>query len=311
MDLISIGECMVEFSCDGRLAEATTFRKSYGGDTLNTLVAASRLGSRTAYITKVGNDPFGEYLFRSWEEEGIDLSHTERTEGFNGIYFISLDEGGEYEFTYYRKGSAASQLDPGSIDEAFVTGTEILHSTGITQAISGNNREYVRRAFRLAHSSGVRVSYDPNFRPKLWGREEAGGALEEVLGEVEIALPSRKDVTSLLGLREVGEIADFFWDRGVRVLALKDGERGCYLCQKGRVEKVLSPPVKVVDTTGAGDAFNGAFLHGLLRGDSPREAALLGVVVASLKVQGRGAVASLPRREEVEAAYSRLRAGRL
>ena len=81
---------MVEMFCDGRIKDATLFTKSYGGDTLNTIIAARRLGSTAGFITKVGNDPFADFLLSNWCSEGIDLSQTKLVPGFNGIYFISL-----------------------------------------------------------------------------------------------------------------------------------------------------------------------------------------------------------------------------
>src|SRR3972149_3705804 len=121
LDLVSLGECMVEFSGQGTLAESTRFAKSYGGDALNCLVAAARLGSRTGFITRVGADPFKDYLLGEWGREGIDLSQVKVIDGYNGIYFISLQQLGQREFFYYRQGSAASRLTPTDVKEDFIS----------------------------------------------------------------------------------------------------------------------------------------------------------------------------------------------
>lgn len=300
LDIISIGECMVEFFCEGGLGEAELFHKAYGGDTLNTLVTASRLGSRTGYITRVGRDPFARFLLTSWEREGIDISHAPLIEGVNGIYFISLSEGGGREFTYYRKGSAASTLDTKELDRDYISGAKILHSSGITQALSRSNRKYVLEAFKTAREAGVKVSYDTNLRTKLWDLEAAREGLEEVLEYVDIFLPSAEELESLLGLKGGKEVADYFSGR-VDVVAVKEGVEGATVIYGGKVRHIPPLHLGVVDTTGAGDAFNGGFLHALASGLDPFLAGEMGVVTAGLKVRGRGAVASLPRKEEVEA----------
>lgn len=153
-DLIALGECMVELFCDGPIAPATTFQKSYGGDTLNTMVAAARVGTATGYVTRVGDDPFAPYFVESWQAEGVDTAHARTMPGFNGLYFISLLEGGEREVTYYRAGRAASTLSPQDVDPAYVGGAQVLHASGIGQAISPTSRAAVLAACRAARDAG-------------------------------------------------------------------------------------------------------------------------------------------------------------
>jgi 2-dehydro-3-deoxygluconokinase len=291
----------------------------------------------------VGDDPFGASLRRAWQAEGIDVSHAPLAPGFNGIYFISLLPDGEREFTYYRAGSAASSLSPDDIDADYVAGARIVHASGISQAISSTCRAAVKRLFEVAKAAGVRVSYDPNFRAKLWARychpersegsppiegdsshrcamlrmtassspaDLARAAADEVLPLVDILLPSAPEETGALwGLDSPQAVAEHFRDRGVGIVAVKCGTRGAFVAADG-IEGVahvpaFTPDAPIVDTTGAGDAFNGAFLHGLCAGMSAADAARLGVITAILKSRGRGAVASLPRAEEVRAAFAR------
>lgn len=309
-DVISIGECMIEFFADASLAEATTFTKAFAGDALNILAAAQRMGAQTGFITRVGDDPFAPYLLRSWRALGIDTSHCRVVPGFNGIYFISLLPDGEREFTYYRHGSAPSTMQPDDLDEAYIASARFLVITGITQAISASARATALRAVQMARAHGVRVAYDPNLRPALWSLESAREALAEVLPYVDIALPSGPDECRLLlNLEDPQRIMEHFWAFGVETVALKWGATGVWVGerQRGTVALVSAPRVEQVrDTTGAGDAFDGAFLHGLCAGLSPQEAARLGVAVAALKIRGRGAVASLPAPEDVWALYRQL-----
>ncbi|MCD6328472.1 sugar kinase [bacterium] len=301
MDIISLGECMVEMFCEGRFLDASTFTRSYGGDTLNTLVAAARLGASAGFITRVGNDPFADLLMNSWASEGIDLSQVHRVPGFNGIYFISLLERGETEFTYYRPGSAASKLAKDDLSQRYIAGANIIHTSGITQAISATASDTALHAFRTARAAGVVTSFDPNLRLKLTTLEKARNDLMAILPHTDVFLPSHSQEAELLfqGMSPDG-IIHFASAMGVKHIVIKCGQDGCIVGSEGEVRR-MRPwfDVDVVDTTGAGDAFNGGFLFGISRGLSAFEAARIGLATASLKVAGRGAILSLPKREDV------------
>ncbi len=305
-DILSLGECMVEFFAEEPLAEAEKLQKAFAGDALNLLAAASRLGSSCGFLSRVGNDPFQPFLLNGWESLGIDTTHVKRVEGRNGIYFISIYGHGEREFTYYRAGSAPSTMTPEDLDPAYVAQAKILHISGIAQAISDSARATALAAAHMANDAGVRVSFDPNLRPALWSAAAARAAAEELLPYVDIALPSGPEESEqLFGYSSARETAEFLHSKGVDTVAVKQGEAGVLVSTGGTSQTVPAFVVpEVVDTTGAGDAFDGAFLHGLVRGMPPLEAARLGVVMAGLKVRGRGAIASLPQKSEVEAALA-------
>ena len=307
LDIISIGECLVELYADEAIATAPFLYKSYGGDVLNLVVAASRLGSRTAFVTRLGRDPFAPFLLDAWTREGVDVSRTRLIEGHNGLYVISLLPGGEREIAYYRTGSAASTLTAQDLDATFLRSAKIVHTSGITQALSPSCRAVVREAVALAHERGPLVSYDPNLRPQLWPIADARAALGEVLPYLDVILPSAPDETfALIDLTEPEEIVEYFWSHGIKIVAVKLGRDGCLVGVNGELTEVPAYRAgPAVDPTGAGDVFNGAFLHGLANGWDPVEAARLGVIMAGLKVRGRGAIQSLPRRDQV---YAILRA---
>lgn len=300
-DLVTLGECMVELFCDGSISQAEKFFKAIGGDTLNTAVAAARLGSHAGFISKFGDDPFAPFLNQELQRERIDLTCCPTIPGINGLYLIAVGEKGEREFTYYRTGSAASTLTPDNLNLDYIRSARILHSSGISQAISPTCRRAVHKAFQVARAAGVRTSFDPNYRARLWSAQEARSALEEIIPLTDIFLPSAPDETqTLLQTTDPVEIHAWAQARGVPVSILKQGDLGCVVATAGTLKQVDGlHNVRVVDTSGAGDAFNGAFLHGLLHGLEPVEAARLGVVTAGLKVEGRGASRSLPDRRRV------------
>ena len=164
-DLIGLGECMIELSATEPLARARTLRKSYGGDVMNTLVHAARLGSRTGFISRVGNDPFGAGLLEAWLGEGVDVSQAPLTEGQNGAYFISLLAGGEREFTYHRSNSAASQLQPADLSAEYIASSHCLLISGITQAISSSAEATTLQAAQIAKRQAPRCAR--RLRPEL------------------------------------------------------------------------------------------------------------------------------------------------
>ena len=308
-DIITIGECLIELFSDGPLEEADTFHRSLAGDTLNMLVAASRLGSSTGYITRLGKDPFTPYLLNTWRSEGIDVSHVREEDGFNAVHFLALLPGGDREFIYYRRGSAASTMEPPDLDPDYIVSTKVLHVSGIAQAISSSARATVLRAVQIASEKGITVSYDPNYRHQLWTQREAREGMDEVMPYVNYFFPSvPSDSEALLGTSDPREIVESLRSTGVDMVAVKCGSSGAVVGIADDVFEVSAyAPSPAVDTTGAGDAFIGGFLHGLLSGMSHRDAATLGSITAGLKVRGRGALTTMPSGSEVYAAFDSFR----
>jgi len=300
IDIISIGEGMIEFSANESLTYTPTLNKSYGGDSLNTLITAARLGSKTGYITRVGNDLFKDFLMDSWQSENIDISNVKLMEGYNGLYFISSQKNGEKEFASYRKKSAATNLCAEDIPEEYIEKASIVYSTGITQSLSSSAREAVKKAFSIAKEKQCTVAYDPNYRLKLWSTGEAKEALDEIIEYIDIILISGKyDSERLFSLTSPDKIIKFFWDRGVSIVAVKSSQNGSFVGYNGEINYIPMCLTNVIDTTGAGDAYNGGFLHGIANGYTPFEAGKLASIVASFQVQGVGAVKPIPYKDQV------------
>lgn len=281
LDLIAIGEGMVEFHAEGGgFSGADLFRRGFAGDVVNTLIHASRLGLRCGLVSRIGADAFAPALLDAWRAEGLDLSHAPVVPGENGIYFILTDANGEREFLYRRAGSAASMLGPGDLDAAFLAGARLVLVSGITQAISASAQALVAAvaALPLAKAAGV---YDPNYRPHLWaargGVVAAQAAFSELAPRMRWLLPSFPADLVLLGAGPdlpASEALRRFAAFGPDV-ALKLGEDGVLISVGGVVAQVPAVKVaKVIDSTGAGDAWNAAFLAGLLQGKAAPQAAL-------------------------------------
>ncbi len=307
-DLISIGECMIELFSEDPIEEADTFTRSLAGDSFNICVAAQRLGVSAGYITRLGNDPFAPYLLNTWNSLGIDTGHVSVVEGFNAVHFVALMPNGDREFVYYRSGSAPTTLRPDDLDPDYIGAAKVLHCSGIAQAISESARETVLSAARIAKERGLKVSYDPNYRHQLWSPEELREAASELIPFVDYFLPnSSDDAPALIGSDDPVAMVNHYRDLGVPVVAVTSGEDGAVIgSEDGIIEIPAYSPGGPIDTTGAGDAFNGGFIHGLLNGMSAADAGRLGTATAGLKLRRRGAIAGMPTREEAFRIFSRL-----
>ena len=300
-DMLSIGESMIELFSEEPMDTAETFTRSVAGDSLNIIVAASRLGTNTGYITKLGNDPFEAYLLDTFTSEGIDTTHVLSSNGFNAVHFVTVRPDGDREFVYYRAGSSPSTIKPEELNPEYISDAKIMHCSGIAQAISPSSRATVLTAAQIAQSNGVPVSYDPNYRHQLWNPSEAREAMEELMPYVDIFLPSAPaDSKVLFETEDPEKVIQESNRRGVKTVVVTLGEDGALIGAENEVIQLDPIPAgPVIDTTGAGDSFKGGFIHGFLEGKSIAESALIGNVCAGLTITGRGALNPMPYRKEV------------
>ncbi|MFY7863980.1 sugar kinase [Roseateles sp.] len=310
-DLLGIGECMVEFYSDAPLSTASSLTRAYGGDVLNSLVACARLGANCGFITQVGNDPFGDGLLKAWQAEGINCDHAPQIAGDNGMYFISVASDGEREFTYRRQGTPASQLHLGSLNEDYLQSTRWLLLSGITQALSESARVTTLAAARIAKRLGVQVAYDPNYRPRLWdkqgGIDAARAAFLEIAPYADWLLPSHPADSILLGDSfNSSNDAGFFTAQGFTKycpnIALKCGADGAIVSTATGLQIIPgAKATQVLDTTGAGDLWNGSFIYQLMEKRSADKAAAFANHLAAAKLAYRGAIPPVELYRELRA----------
>ncbi|MBB5752803.1 sugar kinase [Prosthecomicrobium pneumaticum] len=301
-DIVSIGEPLFELN-QAKGSEA--FLPGHGGDTSNCAIAAARQGASVGYFTAVGADPFGQSFLDLWAREGIDTSTVKRDGGaYTGLYFVSHDESG-HVFSYRRAGSAASRLGPADLPEAYIRGAKMLHTSGISQAISSGAADLVFAALRVARSAGVGVFYDTNLRLRLWPIDRARATIHAAVAMSTIVKTSIEDARDLTGLERPEEIVDFYLRLGPSIAIVTMGPDGALVATARRRETVPAIRVKPLDATGAGDTFDGAFMAEYLAGGDPFAAARYANAAAGLSTEGYGAVAPMPRREWVLAALAR------
>lgn len=294
-DILCLGEPLLEFNQqpDGR------YLPGHGGDTSNCAIAAARSGAKVGFLTLLGDDLFGRSFLDLWAREGVDAAHVKLRPGAHtGIYFVSHGAGG-HSFSYLRAGSASSLIRPEDIPEAYVAGAKILHVSGISQAISDNAADAVFRAIEIARAEGILVSYDSNLRLQLWPLERAKAVTHAGMALCDIALPGLDDAKQLTGREDPDGIADFYLELGASIVALTLGEAGTLVATVETRRRVPAHPVTPVDATAAGDTFDGAFLAEYLHSGDPFAAAAYANAAAALSTQGYGAVAPMPRRDDV------------
>lgn len=301
LDVIAIGEAMVEFNQQHTASAASpNFLAGFGGDTSNCAIAAARMGARSAYLTQIGDDVFGDDLLALWQREGVDTTGVCRLAGGEtGLYFVTHGSDG-HRFSYRRKGSAASHMGPRSIPPDLVESARWLHLSGISQAISASACDAVFEAIARARAAGAKVSYDLNFRPSLWPAPRALAMARATLAQCDLFFPSVDEISALTGLSEPAAIVQWSLEQGAAMVALKLGAAGCLVATRGGAVRHVAPyPVQAVDATGAGDCFAGALLARLCAGDDLLAATRAANVAAALSTQGYGAVTPLPRWADV------------
>ncbi len=301
-DVIALGEPMLEFNAteSGSLQEARGYEVGWGGDTSNFAVTVSRLGRSAGYICQLGDDDFGRIFLDLWKREGVDASHVILDKHApTGIYFISRS-GEKHSFTYYRSDSAASRLSADDIPEDYLAQAKVFHTSGISQAISESAREAVFYAIEVAREAGALISYDPNVRLKLWDRELAQSTILETIRMVDFVFPSLEDARIITGLDDPEQMARDLQKLGPKVVGLKLGEEGALLVTQDSLRHIEPYEVEIRDTTGAGDAFAGAFIVAYLDGLQLDECGRFANAAAALTCTDLGAVKPIPSREKVE-----------
>ncbi|MER8631291.1 sugar kinase [Mesorhizobium opportunistum] len=288
----SIGECMLELSGQ----TGPNWRMGFAGDTFNTLWALHALsGDRPAtYVSAFGDDPFSQGQIGFFAENGIGIGSSPVIPGARpGLYAITLT-GAERSFTYWRSDAAARQLasDPKALSKN-LENQSLVYFSGITLAILDDAaRATLLAAIAKARAAGSLIAFDPNYRPRLWRRrEDAQAAIVEALAATDIALPTFPDEQMLFGDETLRATADRL-GKLVGEVVVKNGEAPALIAGKGTLDDVPAIHVAApVDTTGAGDSFNGGYLAARLAGHEPVEAARRGHRVAAAVVQVRGALA--------------------
>ena len=317
-DLVSLGELLIDFTPVGISEKGNPiFERNPGGGPANLVCAAQKLGAKTAFVTKVGNDNFGRALKEFIGSFGVDTTGVLLSDEYKTtLAFVHLDASGDRSFSFYRKNGADTMLRFDEIDLSLLDGCKYFFCSSVMMA-EGESRETSFRMMEEARKRGAVVYFDPNLRLNLWGEaEDAKANILRAMPLADIVKASEEEVVFLAGDQDYKKAASKLMETyGLKAFLLTLGPKGsCCFFRGGEVVEQPAIEVKTVDTTAAGDSFNGGFLARLLRtGKDITECTrteLEDVVryantVGSLTTAKKGSICALPSIEEVEAMLPR------
>lgn len=307
--IVAIGEVVADVyrGGDGSAGELP-FTARPGGAPANVAVAAARLGEQAAFAGSVGKDLFGDFILRTLEVEGVEISAVRRCEPptRTSLAFVEISDDGDRSFTFYRSDPAADELlRREDISERLLSGASFVNFGSIL-LIKDPARSAVREAAEIASAVGAPTAFDVNYRAHLWESADAAReAVDPLLDLSTVVKLGDDEVAPLLGTEDLEDAADRLLRRGVSLVLISLGASGAFYATSAFRDTVPSFEVEVVDATGAGDAFLAATLvH--LSGESfddedlVREAVRRGTAAGALACTDYGAMRALPTRDELE-----------
>lgn len=299
MKIAALGEVMVELAPQQSPGGgAPLYAQGFAGDTYNTAVYMARNGLEVSYVTLLGDDPYSEQMLAAMRAEGIETTAIEQLPGrCPGLYTIQNSADGERQFTYWRGESPARELFSSASArarlQAHLQRMDCLYLSGITLAVMAPQaREHLLTFLVDFRRGGGRVAFDSNYRPRLWqSKTEARETVAAFLHQADIALLTLEDEQALWGDRNAGRCLERNSHYRLAELVLKRGAESVLLQYDGELSAIAVPPVQgIVDTTGAGDAFNAGYLAARLQGAEPESAVGAGNRCAAAVIRHRGAI---------------------
>jgi 2-dehydro-3-deoxygluconokinase len=303
-DLLALGEPLIEFNADARDDRCL---RGFGGDVSNVAVAAARLGAKVGFLGAVGADAFGDDIMALWAREGVDTACVRRdAQAPTGAYLVEHGGADGHRFAYLRAASAATRYTLDDAARTALAQTRILHLSAISQGISLQACDTGFEAMALAREAGARIAYDTNLRLALWPLPRARAIIREALRICDIALPGHEDAAQIFGTHDPDALVDHCLEAGCGIVAMTLGAQGALIATPEARRLVPAMPVEARDATGAGDAFDAAFLVTLAETGDPFIAGEHACIAAALSTTGYGAIAPLPDRATLDSALARL-----
>jgi 2-dehydro-3-deoxygluconokinase len=287
-DLFTFGEVLSVFisSDTDSVMSATKFERVTAGAEVNVAVTLSRLGLKSQYFSRFGNDQLGSVMLTDIEAEGVDVSLAKRVDSFTAAMVRNPGRTAPVEISYLRKGSAASTIEPADILDTYISSTRWLHTTGITCAISQTGEATVKHALKKASDAGVKTSLDLNLRRKLWSEADAKKALQPLAENIELLIGGEDEYQVVFGSSDVKKVLIDANNRGCKIAVMTKGDQPMRYAIGGEYGEITPPKVVAVDPVGSGDAFTGGSIAGLLSGmdelDALKQGSMCGALVASM-----------------------------
>ncbi len=309
-DVICLGELLIDFVptvTPTTLIDAPAFKKAPGGAPANVAVGLARLGVSSAFMGKVGDDPFGHFLADTLVDAGVDVSCLLFTdEARTALAFVSLRADGDREFMFYRHPSADMLFTPQEVDSASLGDARALHYGSISM-ISEPSRSATLHAIDVARRAGCLISCDPNLRLPLWpDAASARDGMLQALSKAHLVKISDDELKFLTGSDDPSAARAQLWSETTELMMITGGAEGCIYLTAHDEGHVAGLEVEPVDATGAGDAFVAGIIQGLVHDraiwrDEPRlrELCRFANAVAALATTERGAIPAMPTPDQV------------
>lgn len=306
LDVITYGEAMAMFVAqeNGLLAEVSNFTKRAAGAELNVAIGLARLGLNVAWLSRIGQDSFGQFILRQLANENIltDLVTSDPCHP-TGFQLKSKAAAGEDPTVeYFRKGSAASYLSVTDFNQAYFSAAKHLHLSGVAAALSDSSYQLAHYLAAFMRQAGKTISFDPNLRPTLWKNQaEMIAKLNQLAFQADWVLPGIKEGFILTGQSQPEAIADFYLQHNVKAVIIKLGENGAYFKDQNSNQATIAPCLveNVIDTVGAGDGFAVGVISALLEGKTFSQAVKRGNRIGALAIQAIGDSEGLPTRRQL------------
>lgn len=266
--VLTIGDAMITMNpkTTGPLRYVSTFERKVGGAELNFAIGCARLGLDTTWVSRLGDDEFGRVIYNFARGEGVQMSHVEFVEGHpTSVNFKEIREDGSGKTFYYRTNSPVLTFTKEQFTKELFAGIDVFHISGVFMAIDPQNVLLIQHLVKLAKEWGVTVSFDPNLRLKLWTIEEAREAFTLLWPYIDIVLTGLDEIELLLGYNDQGSLATFSDQHHIQDFVIKDGANGSLLYSEGKWVTAEAFPVTPIDTVGAGDGFDAAYIYASLQ----------------------------------------------
>lgn len=262
----------------------------------------ARLGEEVFFVGAVGRDDFGTLIVDRLKEDGVDTKGIKILEDYTtGVAFVTYFSDGSRKFIYHIARAASGQIFPEDVREEDFLRLDILHVMGSTMLINDNCHRAYLKAIDIVKRNGKRISFDPNFRPELLGKDRARELFEPVLRESFVVFPTEEELTVLTGEGDIDRACAKVLSEGPEIVAIKQGKRGSTVVTREGKWSIPAFPVEEMDPTGAGDCYCAGFLAALARGMTREEAGRFANAVGALAVTKKGPMEGAPKFCEVQA----------
>ena len=298
--IFTLGDALITFnpSTTGPLRYISSFERKVGGAELNFAIGCARLGLEVKWMSRLGGDEFGKYIYKTVRGEGINMSEVELVKGYpSSLNFKEIVEDGSGKTFYYRYESPISTLRPDDIKPELFSDVAYIHLTGVFLAITKNSLPIVLKILEIAKEQSIPVAFDPNIRLKLWTIEEARAAYFTIFPYVDVLLTGLDEIEMIIENMPLESFAEKY---AIRQLVIKDGANGSKAYIAGEWYEAAPFNVNPVDTVGAGDGFDAAYIYGLMNDYDVQERLTFANAVGAMVTTVKGDNEGLPEYDEVQ-----------